>query len=109
MVEDENDVVNNLEEVGTLPTKRKWIKSHAPSGIIGSPSAKVQTRSATANEVLASISIEKTEPKIENVSVWFPSRPEKTELTDFAFGFHLNWKKTSRKPKSVRFRFWFPS
>ena len=36
-VEDENDAVNNQDEVGFLPTKRRCIKSHTPSGIIGSP------------------------------------------------------------------------
>jgi transposase InsO family protein len=62
-VEDENDAVNNQEEIGFLPTKRRWIKSHAPSGIIGSPSAKVQTRSATANEALYSSFLSEIEPK----------------------------------------------
>ena len=62
-VEDENDAINNREEVAVLPTTCRWIKSHAPSGIIGSPSAKVKTPSATANEALFSSFLSEIKPK----------------------------------------------
>ncbi|KAJ9545332.1 hypothetical protein OSB04_025039 [Centaurea solstitialis] len=87
VVQDENDMTNNQESYVTLPHSRKWLRSHPPSQIIGSPSRNVQTQSSKRSENLGIFAcfLSEFEPSEINQALSDPDwvRAMQDELAEF--------------------------